>query len=223
MALTDVNGPTAPFDPVPVRPPHHVAGSAGLAALPRLHAEAGENLRLSRFLENSAPACVLLMLSGMAALAATSFCGGGSLKADFAWSALQLLGIIAMTRNYIRGFARSLRRVPLQEAAADLRLLLFYSGLAWASGAFLLMPDLPPPALVLGFALLPSLALTLCLKAEAFFFTVPVTAATAGASLLGAWPLDNMVAAIILAMGVLIVGLPALQHANVKKTQALSH
>jgi hypothetical protein len=226
MALTHVNVPGIPFDPASARPiPHAAPFSDSLVALPRLHAEAGANLALSRFLARSAPACVILILSGMAALLAISLSGGGSLKAGFAWSALLLLGIIAMTRNYIRGFARSLRRVPLQEAASDLRILLLYSGVAWASGAFLIMPDLPAPAVVLAFALLPSLGIALCLKENAAFFTVPVTAATAGATLLGAWPLDTLVAALILTTGTLIAGLPALQHARVKKAQArlLSH
>jgi hypothetical protein len=223
MALTHVNVPGIPFDPASPRPVGYVAPAtpyASLAALPRLHAEAGANLALSRFLARSAPACVILMLSGITALLLVSLSGGGSLKAGFAWSALLLLGIIAMTRNHIRGFARSLRRVPLQEAASDLRLLLLYGGLAWGSGAFLIMPDLPAPALVLAFALLPSLAMTLCLKSEAAYFTVPVTAATAGATVLGAWPLDSLVAPIILATGTIMAGLPALQHANLKKPQA---
>ncbi|MDB5739626.1 MAG: hypothetical protein JWP16_666 [Alphaproteobacteria bacterium] len=223
MALTHVNVPGIPFDPAPARPDsfiapaRHAAPYAALAALPRLHAEAGANLALSRFLARSAPACMILMLAGITAL---SLSGGGSLKAGFAWSALLLLGIIAMTRNYIRGFARSLRRVPLQEAVSDLRILLLYSGTAWGSGAFLIMPDLPAPALVLAFALVPSFAMALCLKTEAFFFTVPVTVAVASATVLGAWPLDSLVAPIILAAGTLIAGLPAVQHASLKKTQA---
>lgn len=234
MALTDVNVPGIAFDPAPARTLPHAAPPAAalpeslaesLAALPRLHAEAGANLALSRFLARSAPACVVLMLSGMVALLAVSLAGGAGLKASFAWSALVLLGIIAMTRNYIRGFARSLRRVPLQEAASDLRILLLYSGMAWGSGAFLIMPDLPAPALVLAFALLPSLAMVLCLKLNAVFFTFPVTATTAGATLLGAWPLDSLVAAMILATGAILAIAPALQHASLKKAQhkLLSH
>ena len=226
MALTDVNVPSIPFDPAPARPMSHAAPfSQSLAALPRLHAEAGANLALSQFLARSAPACVILMLSGMAALLLVSLSGGATLKAGFGWSALLLLGMIAMIRNHIRGFARSLRRVPLHEAASDLRILLLYSGTAWGSGAFLIMPDYPAPALVLAFALLPSLAIALCLKQNAAFFTVPVTAITASATLLGAWPLDSVVAAIILMTGTLMAGLPALQHASVKKAQAklLSH
>ena len=90
--------------------------------------------------------------------------GGGTLKANFAWAALLLLGVIAMTRNFIRGYARSLRRVPLEEAAADLHALLLYMGVVWGAGAFLVMPGLPAPALVFSFAAAPSLVLTLMLR-----------------------------------------------------------
>lgn len=226
MALTDVNVPGIAFDPAPARPmPHDAPLADSLAALPRLHAEASTNLALSHFLARSAPACVILILSGMAALLLASLSGGASLKSAFGWSAMLLLGIIAMTRNFIRGFARSLRRVPLHEAASDLRILLLYSGMAWGCGAFLIMPDLPAPALVLAFALLPSIAMVLCLKQNAAFFTLPVTATTASATLLGAWPLDSLVAAAILATGALLAIAPAVQHASLKKAQhtLLSH
>ncbi len=242
MALTHVtvpgvNEPGVAFDPTPTRLPAAPQYSpraspqaspmsyGALAALPRLHAEAGANLQLTLFLARSAPACVILMLSGMALLAVTSASGGVSLKAGFAWAALLLLGITAMTRNYIRGFARSLRRVPLHEAASDLRMLLLYSGMVWSSGAFLVMPDLPAPALILAFALLPSMAMALCLRDArgVAYFILPITTATAGATILGAWPLDVLLAPTILAAGLLMTGLPALQQANVKKTQALTH
>jgi len=121
--------------------------------------------------------------------------------------------VVGMTRNYIRGFARSLRRVPLQEAASDLRLLLLYTGAAWGAGAFLVMPDLPAPALVFLFAAGPSFALALILKDEkgVIGFVAPVAAASASAAMLGAWPLDVWVAGAVLAAAVVIVCLPMLQ------------
>ena len=204
MALTHVNAAGSPFDPAPAA---HYA--AALQSLPRLHAEAGANLRLATFLARSAPAALILMLAGAAAITLTSLAGGGTLKADFAWAAMLLLGIIAMIRNYIRGFARSLRRVPLEEAAADLRILLLYMGAAWGSGAFLILPALPAPVLIITFALLPGIALALCLKdvRGTAFFIVPVTAAAAGAALFAGQ--DLAIAAALMAMG---TGLPALQH-----------
>ena len=208
MALTHVNAASSHFDPRTPAP--YVAA---LATLPRLHAEAGANLRLSIFLARSASAALILMLASGAAILLTSLAGGGTLKADFAWAAMVLLGVIAMTRNYIRGFARSLRRIPLEEAAADLRILLLYMGVAWGTGAFLIMPALPAPVLVIAFALLPSLPLALCLKDAkgAAFFILPVTAAAAGAALFAGWPQAAATAAIIMAMGVLLAGLSALQ------------
>jgi hypothetical protein len=149
------------------------------------------------------------MLAGTAML----ILGGGGLKAEFAWAVLVLIGIIAMTRNYIRGFARSLRRVPLQEAASDLRVLLLYTGAAWGSGAFLVMPGLPAPMLVFAFAVLPSFAMALILKDRkgVTAFTAPAALTTAGAAVLGAWPLDTWVAAAILVAGIGIVSFSALQ------------
>jgi hypothetical protein len=198
MALTDSN-PSA-FDPASLR-----AGVpyAAIARLPQLHGEAGRNLATAAFLARSPQASVLLMVLGAAAL----LTGGGTLKADFAWAALVLIGIVAMTRNYIRGFARSLRRVPLAEAASDLRALLLYTGAAWGIGAFLVMPDLPAPALAFGFAVLPSLGLALILKdaSATLAFTAPVTIAGAGAAVLGAWPLAFWVAAAIIMAGAVIL------------------
>ena len=47
---------------------------------------------------------------------------------------LVLIGIVAMTRNHIRGFARSPQaRCRCSEAASDLRLLLLYTGAAWGA------------------------------------------------------------------------------------------
>lgn len=215
MALTDCNSLGEAFDPgarVPL-PYAAPAYTRALAALPRLQDEASANYRLGQVLSRSCTACTMLLVTGVAALAATGLAGGGTLKGDFAWSALVLLGIIAMTRNYIRGFARSLRRVPLQEAASDLRTLLLYTGAAWGSGAYLLMPGNPAPALVFSFAALPSLTLALTLKDRAgtVAFAGPVTLVTAAASLLGAWPLDVWVAGATLAFGLGLFCLPALQ------------
>jgi hypothetical protein len=200
MALTDSNAPFAVFDPASLRPdvPYEA-----IARLPQLHGEAGRNLATAALLARSPQASVVLMVLGGAVLLA----GGGTLKADFAWAALVLIGIVAMTRNYIRGFARSLRRVPLAEAASDLRILLLYTGAAWGIGAFLVMPDLPAPVLAFGFAALPSLGIALVLKeaSATLAFAAPVTIAGAGAAILGAWPLAFWVAAAIIAAGAAVI------------------
>ena len=142
--------------------------------------------------------------------------GGGSLRADFGWAALVLFGVAAMTRNYIRGFARSLRRTPLEESASDLRLLLLYTGTAWGMGAFLVMPDLPAPALGFLFAAAPSLGVALALKhpGGTLAFTAPASLIPAAAALMGAWPMDLAVAAAILAAGTAISGFSFLSTAG---------
>ncbi len=190
MALTD----RKPLDMPLVAALHSVPAAPGaavphqaLAQLPRLHGEASRNLGLTQFLSRSPQACVTLMLAGTAML----MLGGGTLKAEFAWAVLVLIGIVAMTRNFIRGFARSLRRVPLEEAASDLRVLLLYTGAAWGSGAFLVMPSLPAPLLAFAFAVGPALMLGFILKDRhgVMAFTIPAAFITASAALLGAWPL----------------------------------
>jgi hypothetical protein len=212
MALTDSKPPGPAFDPVRAVAPAALDASIpfqALAQLPRLHGEASRNLHRTLFLSRSPQACVTLMFAGTAML----ILGGGTLKAEFAWAVLVLIGIIAMTRNYIRGFARSLRRVPLQEAASDLRVLLLYTGAAWGSGALLVMPGRPAPLLVFAFAALPAFALALILKDRkgVAAFTAPAALTTAGAAVLGAWPLDIWIAAATLAAGSGIVFLSALQ------------
>jgi hypothetical protein len=220
MAFTHSNNAgLAAFDPAPpVRQNSRPVDA--LAQLPRLHAEAHANLALGGFVARSSQACIALMVAGGVALA---WCGGASLKADFGWAALLLIGIVAMTRNVIRGHARSLRRVPLQEAAADLRVLLLYTGMAWGVGAFLVMPDLPPPALVVSFALAPSLALALILRDNKGIaaFVLPVTLLTAAATLMGAWPLDLPVAMAVLVCGLCVMLLPMVRCAMQKRRNAM--
>jgi hypothetical protein len=212
MALTD----RKPLDTPLVAALHSVPAAPGatvprqaLDQLPRLHGEASRNLGLTQFLSRSPQACVTLMLAGTAML----MLGGGTLKAEFAWAVLVLIGIVAMTRNFIRGFARSLRRVPLEEAASDLRVLLLYTGAAWGSGAFLVMPSLPAPLLAFAFAVGPALMLAFILKDRhgVMAFTVPAAFITASAALLGAWPLDIWVSLAISGAAAGIVLVSALQ------------
>lgn len=208
MALTEWNAPAPAFDPGIADPVPHAA----LARLPDLYREQAGDLALQRLLARSPIACTTLMLAAAVMLPLS----GAGLKAGFGWSVLVLIGVTAMVRNFIRGAARSLRRVPLQEAAHDLRVLLLYSGAAWASGAYLLMPDLPAPALAFTFAVAPALALGLILKDRVanIAFTAPATLGVAGAAILGAWPLDIWVAIAVCAAAFGIILLPALQHGD---------
>ena len=214
MAITDSDSAGRSFHPAPFTAQFDDSVPlSALSRLPALHGEASRNMHLSQFLARSPQLCIALMLAGMAALAlAAGSSGGASLKADFAWGSLVLIGIVGMTRNYIRGFARSLRRVPLQEAASDLRMLLLFTGAAWGAGAFLVMPGLPAPALVFGFAAAPALASALILR-DAWgvsAFILPSSVIVAAAALLGAWPLDMWVAAAVLAAAATFVGLTML-------------
>jgi hypothetical protein len=202
-SLTAWNSPAPAVDPERrIKNPDDGSdkGAGALDRLRALHGEAGRNFFQAQFLAHAPEGCVVLMVTGALALLWAGAAGGAGLKPSFAWAALVLLGIVAMIRLHIRGFARSLRRTPLVEAASDLRLLLLYTGMVWGGGAFLIMPDLPAPALVFLFAAAPSLGLALTLRDPKGFaaFAAPAALLTAGAGLVGAWPLDVWVAGAIL-------------------------
>ncbi|HEX2759118.1 MAG TPA: hypothetical protein VHM27_01345 [Rhizomicrobium sp.] len=163
-----------------------MSGRAALARLPEIHAEAFEAAQLGHFLRAGASAAAMLMLLGVAALATA---GGAGLEQEFVWVLLVLLGVGGMLRCTILSTAQAFDRIPLREAARDLRAVLLYTGFAWGAGAFLLLGDDPLPIMGLCFAGLPSAILTAMLrdKAAGFFFLGPVTLLTAAAMLLDHW------------------------------------
>jgi hypothetical protein len=216
MALTDVHSTGAVAGPA--RFTRSFPGSGvpyeALARLSVLRGEAAHNMQLLQFLARSPQACLILMLTGAVTLAwASQGLSNATLKSEFCWVLGVLIGIVAMTRNHIRFYACTSRRAPLRQAASGLRLLLFYTGAAWGMGAFLVMPLLPAPALALGFAVLPSLALSLLFKDAkgAAAFGAPAMLASAIAAILGAWPSGLWVASLLLVAGFSISCLPMLQ------------
>ncbi len=206
MALTDSENPSNAQRPVPVPPsasrshiPHDY-----LARLPALHDEAAENLRLIGFVGHSAHAACLLMLGG----AVTLLLGGGTLAGNFAWSVLVLAGVVAMTVPYIRGPARApFRRIRPQDAAADLRAALLYTGFAWGAGAFIALPSGNGAVLAVAFALIPSVLLALVLRDEMGIanFTAPACILAAMACLLRHGPGGTIAAALILTAGLAVI------------------
>ena len=219
MALTDLHSTATAADHArfarsfPARDggiPHDA-----LARLSALRGEAGQDLRLLQFLARSPQACLILMPAGaLALLWASAGAGNPTLQSAFGWTLAVLIGIVAITANFIRGYARGIGRVPLHQAAGTLRLLLFYTGAAWGMGAFLVMPDLPSPVLAVGFAAGPSLALALLLKDArgAAAFAAPATLACAAAAILGAWPSGRWVAGLLAVTAILTCSLPLLQN-----------
>lgn len=186
MALTDIH----PIPSGPHRAAVPLALQSGtypaLARLSDLQAEASENQQLGRFLRAAVGASALLMLMGALAL---GLAGEAGLKQEFAWALSVLAGVGAMLRSYIRSTAQAFDRMPLREAAKDLRAVLFYTGFAWGAGAFLLLGNNPLPLTGLCFAVLPSAILLPVLrdKAAGLFFLGPVTGMTAAAMVLQHW------------------------------------
>jgi hypothetical protein len=217
MALTDLNSTNPAFDPARfTKTFRDGVHSEALARLSALHHQAGRDLHLAQFLASAPRFCIVLLLAGAVTLIWASPDGNG-LDADFIWATSILLGIAAMTRGTIRGFARHPSRVPLEDAASELRILLLYMGVAWGSGAFLVMPVLPLSAFV--FAVGPSLACALIFKDErgVIAFSAPVTFLTAGAALAA----NIWMAGMILVAGVVIVSLSMLHCAIRRRRDSL--
>lgn len=160
---------------------------AALDRLERLHAETSQASRLTLFLRSSVHVASLFMLMGTCVL----FLGGGaSFAQNFSWAALILLGVAGLVGSYIRNMAAAFDRAPASEAARNLRLILFYLGLAWGSGAFLAVPVSFPAYQAIGFAAVPALLLALVLNDAAglLAFLIPAGASTIYAALARGWP-----------------------------------
>ena len=188
-----------------------IVAPAALALLPALHHEAGRDLYLWRQLASTPQFCIALMLESALVLAWVARAG---LTAEFAWAAGVFLGIAALARNHIRGFACSPRKMAVTQAVRELRAILFFLGVAWGFGAFLVLPR--ASTLLLIFVAAPSLAAAATLKDELSVLVFGMAAAllTAGAVLV-AQPVS--VAGITLLAGVSIAGLSMLQCANRRK------
>jgi len=180
VALTDSNDSATLAVPAPA------VSRKALARLPEIHAETSENARLARFLHSAVGAGALLtLLAGLAVI----FAGGAGLQPEFAWSVLVMLGVGAMLRSYIKSTAQGFDRAPLRQAARDLRAILFYTGFAWGTGAFLLLGNDPVPLVGLGFAALPSVLVSPLFRdrSAGLSFLAPVTALSAAAIILAPW------------------------------------
>jgi hypothetical protein len=227
MALIDLNSPGPAFDPARLaktfRDTAAIPSTVPYEALDRLgalHQEASRDMALARFLARSPLLCLALMVIGASTLIWASR-AGATLEAEFTWAAMVLIGIVAMTGNAIEGQARNPQLVPLQKAAWKLRMLLLYTGTAWGTGGFLMLPGAAAPALA--FAVAPSLACALILRDEkaVIGFIAPATLATATAVLLGTWPTGAWVAGTILIAGAAIAGLVMLQCAMHRRHNSL--
>lgn len=202
MALTDGDAFPLQGPAVPVPAPEKFTPSAALNRLPVLHDEAVRAERLTRFLAHAIQAAWLLMLSGGATLVAG---GGRSLPENFAWSLLVLIGVMALTRTYMRAFA--LKRGPVEGLASDLRACLLYAGFAWGAGAFLALPTQTGAIGLTLFAAAPSALMALLLrdKSGALLFAAPVAALCASAAILDVAGGLAGAAAVLLVQGVIVI------------------
>jgi hypothetical protein len=184
---------------------------AALARLPVLRDRAGDDLRLLQFLAGAPRACLALLAAGACVwLLARLSPHRTSLESEVVWVVSVLAGIMAIIGLHIHSYARDGAPIPLDEAAARLRWFLFFTGMAWGLGAFVMLPGFPLPILAAGFAAGPALAVALLLGDQkgATAFNAPVTLATASACLgtSGLW-----LAILVLATGLAIFCLPMVQ------------
>lgn len=204
MALTDGDAFPLPSAAPALAPPssEKFIRPASLARLPVLHDETVQTARLTRFLAHAISAAWLLMLAGAATLIAG---GGRSLPENFAWSLLVLIGVLAMTRTYMRAFA--LKRGPVEGLASDLRACLLYSGFAWGAGAFLALPTNTGPLGLCLFAGVPTALMALLLrdKGGALLFAAPIAALCASAALLDVAGGLTGAAAVLLVQAVIVI------------------
>jgi hypothetical protein len=219
MILTDPVLP-GPHAAAPEKLPVAAIPHAALARLPLLRDQARHDLELLFFLARVPQACLILLAAGACVLIWTRLSTGpAALEREFVWASLVLTGIAAMTGLHIMSYAKMSDTksgpalMPPHIAALTLRRLLFYTGIAWGTGAFLTMPGQPSPALGVCFAAAPCLGLGLLLGDQkgTTAFTAPVILATASAAYLQSWPYGLWVATILLATGMAVFCLPMLQ------------
>jgi hypothetical protein len=156
MALPEFSLPTPDNAPSPRKVPLTASGpDAALRRLPQLHDESRLALRRASLMARAVPAAGSLLVLGTLA----AMFGGGELSMTFIWSLLVCGGVGAVLASHLR--AASVFK-DLAGSTADMRAILLYLGVAWGLGAFLALA--PQAGLIIGFALVPSLALGLMLN-----------------------------------------------------------
>lgn len=178
MAITDNNN-AVQARPLPVLP------LAALDRLARLHVETSAAGRLVIFLRASVHAASFFMLMSASVL----FLGGTTIGQDFSWTVLILIGVVALLHSYIRTNAAVFDRIPVSEAARNLRAIFFYMGLAWGVGAFLALPAELATLPAILFAATPALVLALLLKDARGLaaFVAPASALAVAAAFARSW------------------------------------
>jgi hypothetical protein len=181
VARTNDNSTRYQSRPLPVLP------AAALDQLARVHVETSQASRLVLFLRSSVHVASLFMLMGSCVLLLG---GGASFARNFCWAVLILIGVGGLLYSSIRNTAAAFDRAPVSEAARDLRVILFYMGLAWGSGAFLAVSaDFPAYQAIL-FAVLPVFLLALMLNDNfgLLAFLAPAGVWTVYAAFARTWP-----------------------------------
>lgn len=143
-----------------------------LDRLVQLHQETCRTNRLARFLGSAVHAAFLFMLMAAATVMLTK---GHAIGRNFSWALLILIGVAGLLFCNIRTHAALSAQAPFLRAAKTLRLVFLYMGLAWGTGAFLVLPADAQILPVLFFVAFPSVALAFLVPDAAGFsvFLVP--------------------------------------------------
>jgi hypothetical protein len=175
-----------------------------VARLAILHAEAKETARLGSLIDRSLHAAIALPLA--ATLAITISSAGAAPRV--AWAVLVVVASLAIARAYANAVGRPFERAALHAFSQDLTAVIFYSGFAWGTGAFLVLPASAPVGAALVFAAAPALGIGLLLRERkaVLFFLAPAAALTSCACLLRSFTAGATNAALVLIASAVVAG-----------------
>lgn len=156
-----------------------------LARLAMLHDEARETALLANLLSR-APRTAFALACLAFVTAALSFLWGSAPALIAVWLSLVGAGVASIARSYVHTIKAPFERVPLKAFSRELSAILFYTGFAWGTGAFLVLPATAPLPGMLLFSAGACLVVAAVLRArdQSLFFLAPIAGLSALALLM---------------------------------------
>ena len=177
-----------------------------LKKLSRLHDEAIETAELANLLGRT-PFVAWLFIAGMAVVALTS-AGVVPLARLIVWCLFGFAAVIPILRLHNRTIVAPFELLPLRAFEADLEAALLYAGSAWGAGAFLALPGVATPLMVLLFSAGTAAGVGAILRARlCFYFIVPAIVLPVLAAILRPLPDAPLASLLVLLGGTVVAGL----------------